>query len=495
MKWQIRQRSTLILITIIIILFSATGIHIFFSSVREALFHRFVTDMSQPLSQTIISLVKQEMLINQSCKITNSFKLIENESSIRDIYLLNKDLKIITATDSSKVGKILESKLRTFSKDFPETSITTHSTDGSDLIIASKIENTDQCAQCHDKSDKDLGYVMLVFNDTLERKLDKSLIWIDFTSTGSIFLLFFLIILIIHRRYFQQPYNRIQEGIINIENGDLKTIIEIDQTCEMKKLAGSINKMTTNLDQNQQELAQLHKEEIDKIGQLALVGELAASVAHEIKNPVSGIRNAIDIILEENESMQNQDIFIEIKNQTERVFKTMNDLLLFAKPKKIRFNPVSIHELLDESLKMFESQGRKKGIQIHRDYDSLVNQIDGHAETLKSAFLNLLLNAYHACPEQQGHIHIHTTYDTNNKSIKIYFDNNGPLIPEINLSRIFKPFYTTKAKGTGLGLSITYSVIQKHQGNIYAENINNSGVRFIIIIPITHHSKNEKAKI
>ncbi len=214
---------------------------------------------------------------------------------------------------------------------------------------------------------------------------------------------------------------------------------------------------------------------------LAAVGELAASVAHEIKNPLAGIRGACEILSDVfSEDDPRRELSEEVHRQIERLDRTLRDLLRFAKPQAMRQEATDIHAVLDRVLAVLLEADQARSITVDRDYDRAMPELRVDPQQMEQVFINILLNAFQAM-NHAGKIVIRTIADGEGASISIR--DSGPGIPPEVADRIFKPFFTTRSKGTGLGLAIVKNIVTAHGGAISAATAPGGGAEFTITLP------------
>jgi two-component system NtrC family sensor kinase len=246
-------------------------------------------------------------------------------------------------------------------------------------------------------------------------------------------------------------------------------------------------------------MADQEKEMMDKqiieTGKLASIGSLAAGIAHEINNPVAiMVEEAgwIKDLLEEEEFSESENLkeferaLKQIKNQGQRCKEITHKLLSFARKTDSRVQETHINELLSELIALSEQRAKYAKISIHTDFQNDLPVTYIAQSEVQQVLLNLINNAIDAMESRGGELTISTHFEFERSAIVIEVSDNGPGIPEANLSRIFEPFFTTKpvGKGTGLGLSICYGIIQKMGGQINVESVIDSGTTFSIRLPV-----------
>ena len=216
---------------------------------------------------------------------------------------------------------------------------------------------------------------------------------------------------------------------------------------------------------------------------MAALGKLAASIAHEINNPLGIISNYLQILSVKDVSGDDYTEYIKIlKEEVFRIAGIVKQLLNFYRPQQEQITDIDLKQVIAESLALLSNQLTHSRIDVKTHITEELPTIRGSAEKLKQVFLNLLVNSKDAMPDG-GEITINVY--VKKPSIEIEVSDNGPGIEKDGLSRIFEPFYTTKGKeGIGLGLAVCYGIIQWHQGSIKVYNNGNGGATFNISLPI-----------
>jgi two-component system sensor histidine kinase HydH len=233
------------------------------------------------------------------------------------------------------------------------------------------------------------------------------------------------------------------------------------------------------------EIKQL-EEKVRRSEKLAAIGELAAGVAHEIRNPLSSIRGFAQFLRHAlRERPQDQQYAETMVSEVDRINNVVTDLLTFARPMEADFAPTDVAELVEHSVRLVEADAKSQELEIHMNIAELP-EVKLDASQLTQALLNLLLNSLQAV-EKGGHIEIGAEFNARNSSLHLWIEDDGPGIAEHQIEKIFEPFFTTREKGTGLGLSIVHKIIENHNGEIRVESPpgeKNCGSRFTIIIPL-----------
>jgi two-component system sensor histidine kinase AtoS len=235
------------------------------------------------------------------------------------------------------------------------------------------------------------------------------------------------------------------------------------------------------------------EEALQRTERLAVVGEIAAGLAHEIKNPLAGIKVSMEVLTRELElAKEDEEVFQRIVAEINRIETLLKDLLRYAKPPSPQFSRLDVNKIIDAAVKTAElslrspaqdaKSRRTKDIQFVRDLgDHLPNTVADAAQ-LHQVILNLLLNAI-AAIQERGSISVKTSADSGD-FLEISVSDTGKGIDDKDIDKIFLPFFTTKPKGTGLGLSICKRLIEQQNGTIDADRNPEGGMVFSIKLPV-----------
>jgi two-component system sensor histidine kinase AtoS len=222
--------------------------------------------------------------------------------------------------------------------------------------------------------------------------------------------------------------------------------------------------------------------------QMVVVGELAAGLAHEIKNPMAGIKVAMSVLSEEAYiTPEDKGVLQKVVAEITQLDGLMKNFLNFAKPRKPRLEPVNVNQVLNTTLTFHlkhhvVTAGGSGKVEIVKEFAELPPTLADPTQ-LQQVFLNLFLNALHAMP-RGGELGARTCLEEDGKAIRIEISDTGSGIREDLINKVFQPFFTTKPKGTGLGLAISRQMIEQHDGTIAVANRPGGGVLFSIRFPV-----------
>lgn len=243
-----------------------------------------------------------------------------------------------------------------------------------------------------------------------------------------------------------------------------------------QQMEEKIQKTTADLKKTEAQLIRSEK--------LAALGQLAAGIAHEIRNPLTSINILIHALTENLPSgnSHREDLKV-IEEEIHRINQILDQFLRFAKPSPPFLEKIDIFTIFEETLHLLRPQIEKQRIVVEKEYQSLpIILMD--REQMKQAILNLLLNAIQAMPGG-GHLSLRGKNSEDGQWIHISIQDSGMGIPDEDMDKLFNPFFSTKEGGMGLGLSIAHRVIDQHHGKIEVESLPGEGTLFTIWIPIS----------
>ncbi|QPC46130.1 PAS domain-containing sensor histidine kinase [Mangrovibacillus cuniculi] len=224
-------------------------------------------------------------------------------------------------------------------------------------------------------------------------------------------------------------------------------------------------------------------EQLRKSDTLNVVGELAAGIAHEIRNPMTALKGFIQL-LEKSMAGQHQMYFQVISTELQRIETIITEFLILAKPQAVKFDRVNINDRVKETFDLMNAQALMHNVTMHCDLHADPLFIQGESNQLKQVLINFVKNAIEAMPSG-GSLRLRTLVEHNEICIEIKDEGVG--IPEDKIKKLGEPFYTTKERGTGLGLMVTLNIIKEHDGRMEVESSVGKGTIFKVFFKRSKH--------
>ncbi|MDZ7267700.1 MAG: ATP-binding protein [candidate division KSB1 bacterium] len=455
------------------------------------------------LSETVKSSTRYDMLLNQRESVHRIINTIGQQEGIEKVRIFNKDGVIIYSTDSLESGRMVDKKTeacyRCHLADQPlerlpiseRTRVFQSAGRGATLGIINPIYNEASCwqADCHAHSEtqKVLGVLDITMSlAEVEAGLRASKMRLLLFAVVAITAVSLIIYLLVNRIVLQ-PVNEIVAATKHVAAGDLNYTIALDKPDEIGLLAKSFNDMTRRLAETQRQLYQSDK--------LASVGRLAAGVAHEINNPLTGVLTYSTFLLKRADTHPEikEDLEVIVR-ETMRCREIVRGLLDFARQSRPEKRASDINEVVKRSVRILQNQFARHHVRVEPHLDDSLPLVSMDVDQIQQVLVNLLLNANDAMAEKGGTLTIITSRATladqpaapdAQQYVQIQVSDTGCGIPPEHLQKIFEPFFSTKGqKGNGLGLAIVWGIVEKHNGRITVQSEVGKGTTFTVFLPL-----------
>lgn len=285
-------------------------------------------------------------------------------------------------------------------------------------------------------------------------------------------------------RRISRPIKKLADGTVRIAKGNFSDKIEIHSRDEIGDLAHSFNTMSEQLQLMRDRMEEAHRKLIHA-EKLASIGRLSATIAHEIRNPLTSVKLNIQKVLEDQALDATEREHLGLSQEgIVQIEKFVKDLLNFTRVSELQRAPFAIEQILEESVKMMKDCFHEKKIIIEKKWDERLPEVVVDGDRLRQVFCNVLRNAYEAV-EEGGRISLSLSQvdGDGSQKIRVKISDNGCGIPEKDWENIFEPFFTTKHSGVGLGLANARKIIEQHKGSIKVMKKRGKGTSFEILIP------------
>ncbi len=326
-------------------------------------------------------------------------------------------------------------------------------------------------------------YVGLLERPYTDLKTRSTLLFVGITLSGVA--LATAASILISRRL-STPVRALVKASRRVAEGELDARVTVTTRDEIGELARAFNTMAAALAVREEQLKDFTRKKIMQSERLAVVGQLAADVAHELNNPLQGIVTYSHLLLERLPAGDPQRTSVEkIATQAARCATIIRGLLDFSRPKKPQKKPINLCALVEECFALVEDRALFHNIEVVRDYaDCLPDTVVDPAQ-IQQVLMNLIINAAEAM-DGAGRLTVSTRFDLEREMVQLVLRDTGHGIREEDLGRIFDPFFTTKevGHGTGLGLAISFGIVKEHGGTITVESELGVGTTFTIELPL-----------
>lgn len=282
---------------------------------------------------------------------------------------------------------------------------------------------------------------------------------------------------------FTRPIKELSTAARQVAGGNFDVQVPADRLDEMGTLASAFNEMTAKLGRARELETQLHQAEKG-----AVVGRLAAAIAHEIRNPLNYINLTLDHLRssfapgDEKKRATFIQLTAQLKTEVARINRHISDFLKYSRPSKLELQDVDIRVEAEDALRLIEGRADECGIKTSIVQDGSLPRVMADRESLRSVFTNLMINAVEAIDGEGGTVAIRLSNAEPN-SVKVEVVDSGCGIAAHDISKVFEPYFSTKDTGTGLGLAIVKKAVDDHGGTISVASKEGRGTTFTIILP------------
>jgi two-component system NtrC family sensor kinase len=296
-----------------------------------------------------------------------------------------------------------------------------------------------------------------------------------FLATVLVVTLLILALLLLVTKWVLGPISDVMHMCQRVIAGDLAARVDVRPWGEMGELCESVDLMAEAIEEREQRLTQSAQRQIGRSEKLASIGRLAAGIAHEINNPMTGVLTFAHLMRDRQpESAEDREDLEMIIQQTERVAQIVRGLLDFARERAAVKEPLDINDVIRSIVRLVENQKELRSIHIELDFADHLPDVLGDSNQLQQIFLNLMLNAAHAM-DGSGSLTIVTRFQE--PEVVVTVEDTGIGIAEENLDRIFDPFFTTKPVGQGTGLGLSMAGRSRSRVRLASEHASRFGCR------------------
>ena len=497
---------------------------------REYLGNAMLRNASQ-LSETIKKSIQNDMLENRKEAAYKIMETIGRQEGIEKVRVYSGEGKILFSSDNTgEVGRMVDKRAeacyRCLSEAHPlerldtgersrifvsgasaEKSGGTHRV----LGIINPMYNEPSCsgANCHahPASLKVLGVIDVTMDlSDVDAQIGLARRQVAAVSVFSILAICIAVTLILIT-FVERPVKALVHGTGRVAMGYLEDQIPVETDDELGQLARSFNEMTLSLREANAEIAELVQGLNRKVEErtaelkeaqyqllhaekLADLGKIAATVAHEINNPLQGVYTYIRLMerkLQEGDVGREQVVKYQgylatMGREVQRTSAIVFNLLDFTRPKEPNRKAVDLQKVIEESLSLIQNVARRNNIEVRQEMAPLP-EVQSDSAQIKQVFLNLLVNACEAM-ESGGVLTVRSWLTEGGRAVVVEVGDTGSGIPEEHLQKMYDPFFTTKGKGTGLGLSVVQGIVQRHGGRVEVETGTNRGTRMRVVLPV-----------
>ena len=350
------------------------------------------------------------------------------------------------------------------------------------LVMDFPLASRPACVQCHGADKPVIGYVRLVSDDPGRGRV----IAANFTNHVLIISLMTLVLglwaLAVVRSMVERPLARVEAAMRQVRSGRFETRLGELPGGDFERIAAGFNDMVGDLERDRREILDLHRRQVAHMERLAAVGELSAGLAHEIRNPLTGISGAVQVLQADlPPDHARREVLGKILSQLSRMDQAMGNFLRFARMPEARVRRYELAEALQHTFFLIEPRLKAQGIELRREVAGDVPPLSGDPGQIEQVLLNLCLNAIQSMPSG-GRLSVSAR--RRDGEVRLEIADEGCGIPAEQLDRVFQPFFTTRENGSGLGLPISRQIVLAHGGELWLESLPGRGTTAHVRLPV-----------
>jgi signal transduction histidine kinase len=406
---------------------------------------------------------------------------VRDSALANDVHIFNPNGVITAAAAPSMQGRRANDRYLELARQGPSVSTTEHTTAGDRLVFIQEIPNGPNCRGCHGRAETPIGYLTVTLPfDQYESHMRSTLLRAGVLQTLALVLLVMGSALVISVLVVR-PVARLAQAVRRTADGDLDSRVPVERDDELGRLAQDFNAMAERLRAARREIERSHHENMERAERMASLGELAASLAHEVRNPLSGLSGAVQVLGEHFAGdPKRREVVEEMGTQIQRLGKAVDDLLSFARPARPALRLVDLNVGVGEVISLMKKHAARCRVAVTFTPAAASSDVFADAEQVRQVWVNLMLNAFQAMPNG-GTLEVRV--EASDTTVEVAFVDSGSGIPEEIRDRIFRPFFTTKHTGTGLGLAICDRIVRDHGGSIDVVSAPGEGSCFTVSLP------------
>ena len=431
--------------------------------------------------------VEHAMMADHGIKLQRALDRLASNPDLDAIRILSVTGKVLHSSKPAEIGSMMPSHTLRLPDPLPNDrdAITPQVSELPGIVhAAAPVFNRRRCSPCHDDDGMVLGF--LDVDISLSRQSAGMKAWAEMAGIATVaqFALIAVGITLVLGFVVVRPVRRLERAMSDVRHGDYAVVAEPAGTRELDSLVSGFNDMVSRLKRADELEQDAQRTRMVRAEQMATMGEWAAGLAHELRNPLSGIKAALDVLAGEERAEEPRRILQHASSELSRVDGVVRQLLNYAKPKAPALGPVDLRSAVNDAVMLSRPRANANRSTLESALPAEPVQVLADAEMVQQVVLNLILNALEAAdgtPEPR----VVVSAEVRGGQAWCRVRDNGPGVPADRMPTLFRPFTTTKARGTGLGLATSLRLIELQGGQLTLENPGEPGASFAFSLPLS----------
>ena len=436
--------------------------------------------------RNLIEDIEHLMMVQHGLGLQAVITRLGQDADVDAVRILTVQGKVMYSSTPAEIGSMMPAHVLPLPKTLP----------GEQEVPPTRIRNLDgvlhadgivlnhrRCLSCHAHAGPVLG--VLDVDISMARQAAGMRTWARMAGSATVlqFLFVALGIILVLSVVVIRPIRRLGQSMAAVRLGNYSDVAEPAGTREIDSLVTGYNEMLGRLRHADEVEQQAQRAKMARVEQMASAGEWAAGLAHELRNPLSGIKAAVDVLAGEERGEEPRRILRHVSSELTRVDGVVRQLLSFAKPKPAVLAKVELRSALNDAMMLARPRANARHIRLDANCPADPVEVLADQEMVQQVFLNLVLNALDAS-EGVPDPRVDVSVEVRDELAWCRVRDNGPGVPVDRVSTLFKPFTTTKAKGTGLGLATSRRLAELQNGLLVLENPGEAGASFAFSLPL-----------
>lgn len=428
--------------------------------------------------------IEHVMLVDHGLKLQSALERLAGSPDLEAVRILASDGRVLHSSKKSEVGTMLKDHVPPLPKSgqWERDQVVLMESPGV-MHAAGPVFNRRRCNSCHGNDRRILAFVDAEIN--LSKQTAGMRSWGRLAAVSGVLqfgaialaVASFLTVVVV------RPIRRLVDQMSRVQHGDFAVRADPTGTAELDILTTGFNDMVARLHHASLIEQEAQRTKMVRVEQLATIGEMAASLAHELRNPLAGVKAAIDVLAKEEPLEEPRMVLEHASEELGRVDGVVRQLLNFAKPKAPVVGPVTIAKAIDDALMLLHPRATAQHARLEREAGADEVVVLADPEMAHQIAVNLLINALHAV-EKKPDGAVTVSIGTREGEGLCRVSDNGPGVPEDRAEAIFRPFMTTKIRGTGLGLATSRRLVELQGGRLWLDNPGQPGACFVFSLPL-----------
>lgn len=449
---------------------------------RQTVIGGMIEERAETLSAAAHNTISRVMLAGHSEELQAVLEELSANRDVAAVRILATDGEVRRSSNLAEIGMLLPQHLRPWSLDSGTDDPRSSQHVSTVVHTVEPISTGQECRWCHVTAGPVIGFIDVDVNVARQTAIldtwwtaSLGLAVVQFLTVVAVLVVFLGVLVV-------RPVRRLCAGMERVRAGDLTTEVTPAGNREMDYLVDGFNQMVARLREAARTEAEAREIQMQRAERLATVGQMAASLAHEIRNPLTGVKAVVDVLVRQvGADDPKRDMLRQSVAALDRIEMVIRDLLDYARPRAPAMRVVDLNAVARDAVALLDAQAAEGKVAIEWHPASDLPLVRADPLMIHQVLVNLIINAIHATATvPDGRVTVSTGCE--NGEILCRVRDTGPGVPDEHAEAIFEAFFTTKSRGTGLGLATSRRLVETQGGRLWLENPGQAGASFVFSV-------------